>query len=72
MMSPARQHHVAGAQLGGGHGLVFLAVLQALGHGLGLGLAQRVGLRLAAAFRHGFGEVGEQHREPQPERDLEA
>ncbi len=34
-------------------------------------LAQRVGLRLAAAFRHRFGEVGEQHGEPQPERDLE-
>jgi hypothetical protein len=39
--------------------------------GFGLGLAQGVGLRLAAALRHGFGEVGEQHGEPQPERDLE-
>ena len=28
--------------------------------------AQRVGLGLAAAFGHRFGEVGEQHREPQP------
>ena len=35
------------------------------------GLAQRVGLRLAAAFRHRFGEVGEQHGEPEPERDLQ-
>ena len=26
---------------------------------------------LPRAFRHGFGEVGEQHGEPQPERDLE-
>ena len=33
--------------------------------------AQRVRLRLAAAFGHGFGEVGEQHREPQPQRDLQ-
>ena len=43
----------------------------ALGHGLGLRLAQRVGLRLAAAFGHRFGEVGEQHRQPEPERDLQ-
>jgi hypothetical protein len=27
-------------------------------------------LRLAAALRHGFREVREQHREPQPEGDL--
>ena len=33
-------------------------------------LAQGVGLRLAAPLRHRFGEIGEQHREPQPERDL--
>ena len=37
---------------------------------LALGLAQRVGLRLAAALGHGFGKVGEQHSEPQPQRDL--
>ena len=36
----------------------------------GPGLAQRVGLRLAAAFGHRFGEVREQHRKPEPERDL--
>ena len=36
------------------------------GHGLGAGLAQRVGLRLAPALGHGLGEVGEQHGEPQP------
>ena len=34
-------------------------------------LAQGVGLRLAAPLGHRLGEVGEQHREPQPERDLE-
>ncbi len=33
------------------------------------GLAQRVGLRLAAPFGHRLGEVGEQHREPQQQRD---
>ena len=38
---------------------------------LGPRLAQRVGLRLAAPFGHRFGEVGEQHGEPEPERDLQ-
>ena len=32
---------------------------------------QRIGLRLAAAFGDRFGEIGEQHGEPQPEDDLE-
>ena len=43
---------------------------QPVGHGLGPRLAQRVGLRLAAAFGHRLGEVREQHREPEPEGDL--
>ena len=34
-------------------------------------LAQRIRLRLAAAFGHRFGEVGEEHGEPEPERDLQ-
>ena len=38
---------------------------------LGARPAQRGRLRLAAAFGHGFGEVGEHHGEPQPEDDLE-
>ena len=42
-----------------------------LGVGLGAALAERVGLGLAAAFGHGLGEVGEQHREPQPDGDLQ-
>ncbi len=40
-----------------------------VGHRLRPGPAQRVRLRLAATFGHRFGEVGEQHREPQPDRD---
>jgi hypothetical protein len=44
---------------------------QQLGLALGAGLLQRFGLRLAAAFGDGFGEIGEQHREPQPQDDLE-
>ena len=43
----------------------------ALGDRVGLGLAQRVGLRLAARFGHRFGEVREQHREPEPQGDLQ-
>ena len=43
----------------------------AVGNGFRPCLAQRIGLGLAAAFGHGLGEVGEQHREPQPERDLQ-
>ena len=34
-------------------------------------LAERVGLRLAAALGHRLGEVREEHREPEPERDGE-
>ena len=43
---------------------------QALGLGLGPGPAQRLGLRLAAPFGDCFGEIGEQHGEPQPDGDL--
>ena len=39
---------------------------QFLGRDVAACLAQRVGLRLATPFGHRFGEVGEQHREPQP------
>ena len=42
----------------------------ALGARVAAALAQRFGLRLAASLRHRLGEIGEQHREPQPERDL--
>ena len=44
---------------------------QPVGNGFGPRPAQRVGLRLAAPFGHRFGEVREQHRQPEPERDLE-
>ena len=40
-----------------------------VGNRVGLHRAQRVGLRLAPTLRHRLGEVGEQHREPQPRRD---
>ena len=44
---------------------------QQLGLGLGALAPQRVGLRLAAAFGDGLGEIREQHGEPQPQDDLE-
>ncbi len=43
---------------------------RALGARVAARLAQGVRLRLAAPFGDGFGEIGEQHGEPQPERDL--
>jgi len=67
------QHDIAPLELGRGNGLPFGVrnVGQPLGDGFGLGLAQGRGLRLAAAFGDRFGKVGEQHREPEPEIDLE-
>jgi hypothetical protein len=44
---------------------------QLVGRGLRLRLAQRVRLRLAAALRHRRGKICEQHREPEPQRDLQ-
>ena len=63
---------VAGAQLRGRHHLELVVGQKLPRHGVGLGLAQGIGLSFAAGFRHGFGEIGEQHREPQPQRDLDA
>jgi hypothetical protein len=42
-----------------------------VGHGLRLGAPQRIRLRLAASLGHGFREVGEEHCQPEPERNLE-
>ena len=43
---------------------------EAAGDGFHAGAAQGLGLGLAAAFGDGFGEIGEQHGEPEPEREL--
>ena len=72
-----RRDHVAGfaddevalLQFRRGH-LLFTAVAQAPGHRVLARLAQAVGLGFAAAFGHGFGKVGEQHREPEPDGEL--
>ena len=66
------QEQVVLAQSGRGDQFVFgLAVRagQFLGLGGLAGPAQRLGLGLAAPFGQGFGEVGEQDGEPQPEGD---
>ena len=42
-----------------------------LRHRVGLCFTEAVGLSLAARFSHGLREVGKQHREPEPERDLQ-
>ena len=70
--SPGDDHDpVAGAQASTRHLPPWIHLrFQFVGDGFRTGLAQRVGLRLAAALGHGLGEIGEKHREPQPERDL--
>ena len=62
------QNHVADLQTGARDQLEVLPVGTAQKFGLRFRpcLAQRSRLRLAAPFGDGFGEVGKQHREPQP------
>ncbi len=66
-------HDVADLETCARNPLVVLGIRA--GHQLGLRLrallAQRVGLRLAAAFGDCLCEIGKQHREPEPEDDLE-
>ena len=50
---------------------LFAAVAQPPRRRLLLGRAQGVGLGFAARFGHRLGKVGEDDREPQPERDLQ-
>ena len=45
-------------------------ISEPLGVDVGARAAQGIGLRLAAPFGHRFGEIGEQHREPEPDGDL--
>ncbi len=63
--------NVAGAQARRGHFLRAVAADDPSGDRVGFGLAQRIGLRLAARLRHGLGEVRKQDREPQPQSDLQ-
>ena len=74
MMSPASTRTMSpDLEARAGHKPVGVALApgEELGLGLGAGPAQRVGLRLAAPFRDGLGEVGEQNGEPEPQDDLD-
>ena len=66
------QNHLTWAKLFGrrGHDKPSPLIDDELGLGLLAGLAQARGLRLAAPFGHGFGKIGEQDGEPQPNDDL--
>ena len=65
------RYQIAGAQLGARNFFDLAIGRDALGDGFRPRVPQRFRLRLAAAFRHGFGEVGKQDREPQPKGDLQ-
>ena len=70
MTSPASQTTMSPfCNIGRGN-FFFAAVVQPARHRVLARLAQAVGLRFAAAFRHRFGEIGKQHREPEPDRQL--
>ena len=60
---------IADLQFGTGDG-DFLALDEFARHRFRAHSAQRIGVRLAAAFGHRLGEVGEQAGKPQPEADL--
>jgi hypothetical protein len=70
-------HEVAEGERGAGHGLLAersgiisrMPAHQLPCHRVALGPAQRVGLGLAAALGHRFGQVGEHHGQPQPDHD---
>ena len=64
-------HGVAGAQLRRRHLFDPPAFDDAVRDRVRLGLAQRFRLRLAARLGHRFGKRGKQHREPEPEVDLQ-
>jgi hypothetical protein len=66
------QDNIADLQTGAGYKPVGLVItLQQLGLTIGARFLQRFRLCLAAALCDGFSEVGEQHREPQPQNNLE-
>ena len=58
---------VAGAELGSGHVLDASARKLSAGDRRRSRRAERLRLRLAAPLGHRFGEIGEEHREPEPE-----
>src|ERR1039458_9857910 len=65
------QNYVSGTQLRTLHLLRAVTLHDAVRDGLCTRLPKCVGLRFAATLGHGFGKVGEQHGEPQPQCDLQ-
>ena len=63
-------YHIALAQAGGRHHLEAAIGFLASGAQAFAASLEAVGAGLSAAFGQGFGEVGEQHGEPQPHGDL--
>ena len=68
-MSPCRNCGAGTDSSGGLHRIAGLPAGQAPRDRVGLGPAQRVRLRLAAALGDRLGQVGEHHRQPQPDHD---
>jgi hypothetical protein len=75
MTSPASQTtRSPTAQVGGRHLLLLAAAVAPISRRATISVRARrsaVGLGLAAAFGQGLGEVGEEHREPEPQGDLD-
>src|ERR1017187_9411187 len=65
------QNYVSGTQLRTLHLLRAITLHDAVRDGLCTRLPKCVVLRFAATLGHGFGKVGEQHGEPQPQCDLQ-
>ena len=67
-------HQITSLQIFGRHAFIDLVIVRhqdALGARLGAGSTQTISLRLATPFGNSFGEIREQHGEPQPQDDLE-
>ncbi len=63
-------HDVAGSQSGTCHQRDLPVAIHLFGQHICFAFAEAVRLRLPTCLRHGFGEVGEQHRKPEPKANL--
>src|SRR5262249_52639621 len=63
---------IATAEFGTGDDLRCAISSEFIGLSFGARFTKGIRLRFAAAFGHGFGKIGEENREPEPQRDLKA